>query len=154
MAKTVSISEETIIAMLREVPESTLMDMFSKMLVESDTSPLTDEENASYREALKEHERGELVSCHDVSSEEGNMTKVGDLTIDELEHLIEQKILEVLGDPDCGLELRDEVKERLRGSLAAAERGQKPLSMDEVARLFRLHDPAEDIYTVNDGEPV
>lgn len=33
------------------------------------------------------------------------MTKVKDLTIDELEYLIEQKILEVLGDPDSGLEL-------------------------------------------------
>jgi len=66
MAKTVSISEETIIAMLRELPESTLMDMFSKILVESDTSPLTDEESASHRAALKEHERGELVSWHDL----------------------------------------------------------------------------------------
>jgi len=82
------------------------------------------------------------------------MKKVGDLTTDELEHLIEAKILEILGDPDAGLELRDEVKERLRDSLAAAERGQKPLSMDAVAKLFRLHDPAEDIYTADDGEPV
>jgi len=30
------------------------------------------------------------------------MTSVKDLTIDELEYLIEQKILEVLGDPDSG----------------------------------------------------
>jgi len=66
MAKTVCISEETIIAMLGELPESTLMDISSKMLVESDTSPLTAEENASYREALKEHERGEVLSWHDV----------------------------------------------------------------------------------------
>jgi len=66
MAKTVSISEETIIAMLRELPESTLMDMFWKILVDSDTSPLTDEENASYREALQEHERGEVLSWQDV----------------------------------------------------------------------------------------
>lgn len=66
MAKTVSISEETIIAMLRELPESTLMDMFWKILVDSDTSPLTDEGNASYREALQEHERGEVLSWQDV----------------------------------------------------------------------------------------
>jgi len=66
MARSVSISEETIIAMLRELPESTLLDILSKMLVESDAPPLTDEESASYREALKEHERGELVSWHDV----------------------------------------------------------------------------------------
>ena len=82
------------------------------------------------------------------------MKKVGDLTIEELEHLIEAKILEVVGDPDSGLELRDEVKDRLRSSLAAAERGRKGRSMDEVATLFGLDDPAENIYTVDDGEPV
>ncbi len=68
MAKAVSISEETIIAMLSELPESMLMDIFSKLLVESDTSPLTDQENASYREALKEHERGKLVIWRDAPS--------------------------------------------------------------------------------------
>ncbi len=45
------------------------------------------------------------------------MTKVKDLTIDELEYLIEEKILEVLGDPDSGLELREEFKEELKGRL-------------------------------------
>ena len=41
------------------------------------------------------------------------MTNVKDLTIDELEYLIEQKILEVLGDPDSGLELKEEFKQEL-----------------------------------------
>ena len=68
MAKTVLISEDSIIAMLRGLSEDALLDIFSKVLVESDTSPLTDEENASYREALKEHERGKLVSWRDVQS--------------------------------------------------------------------------------------
>jgi hypothetical protein len=45
------------------------------------------------------------------------MVKVKDLTIDDLEHLIEQKVLEILGDPDSGLELRDEFKEKLRERL-------------------------------------
>ncbi|OIP26769.1 MAG: hypothetical protein AUK00_03760 [Dehalococcoidia bacterium CG2_30_46_9] len=45
------------------------------------------------------------------------MTKLKDLTIDELEYLIEQKILEVLGDPDSGLELREEFKEELKERL-------------------------------------
>ena len=45
------------------------------------------------------------------------MAKVKDLSMDELEHLIEQKILEVLGDPDSGLELRDEFKEILKRRL-------------------------------------
>ena len=45
------------------------------------------------------------------------MTKVKDLTIDELEYLIEHKILEVLGDPDSGLELSQEFKQELKGRL-------------------------------------
>lgn len=45
------------------------------------------------------------------------MKKVEDLTIEELEFLIEQKILEIFVDPDYGLELRDEFKEKLRQRL-------------------------------------
>jgi len=45
------------------------------------------------------------------------MTNVKDLTIDELEYLIEQKILEVLGDPDSGLELKEEFKQELNRRL-------------------------------------
>jgi hypothetical protein len=45
------------------------------------------------------------------------MTNVKDLTIDELEYLIEQKILEVLGDPDSGLELKEEFKRELKSRL-------------------------------------
>lgn len=45
------------------------------------------------------------------------MTNVKDLTIDELEYLIEQKILEVLGDPDSGLELKEEFKQELKRRL-------------------------------------
>jgi hypothetical protein len=45
------------------------------------------------------------------------VTKVKDLTIDELEYLIEHKILEVLGDPDSGLELSEEFKQELKGRL-------------------------------------
>jgi hypothetical protein len=33
------------------------------------------------------------------------MTKVKDMTINDLEELIEQKLLEILGDPDSGLRL-------------------------------------------------
>ena len=45
------------------------------------------------------------------------MTNVKGLTIDELEYLIEQKILEVLGDPDSGLELKEEFKRELKSRL-------------------------------------
>ena len=48
------------------------------------------------------------------------MTHVKDLTIDELEYLIEQKILEVLGDPDSGLELKEEFKQELKRRLEDA----------------------------------
>ena len=33
------------------------------------------------------------------------MTKVKDMTINDLEELIEQKLLEISGDPDSGLRL-------------------------------------------------
>jgi hypothetical protein len=40
------------------------------------------------------------------------------LTSEDLEHLIEQKIIEILGDPDTSLELRDEFRNELRSRLA------------------------------------
>ena len=66
MAKTVSISEDSIIAMLKGLPENTLMDILSKMLIQSDTTPLTVEEETSYKEALEEHEKGEKINCEDL----------------------------------------------------------------------------------------
>jgi hypothetical protein len=45
------------------------------------------------------------------------MAKVKDLSVDELELLIEQKILEFFGDPDSGLELKQEFKEKLERRL-------------------------------------
>ena len=48
--------------------------------------------------------------------------RVAELTVDELKQIIEeaveQKLEEMLGDPDEGLELREEIKARLRPSLA------------------------------------
>jgi len=66
MTKTVSISEDSIIAMLKGLPENTLVDIFSKMLVQSDPTPLTAEEETSYKEALTEHEKGETISWEDL----------------------------------------------------------------------------------------
>jgi hypothetical protein len=62
MAKTVSISEDSIIAMLKGLPEETLVDLFSKTLIQSETSRLTAEEEASYKQALAERDKGETVS--------------------------------------------------------------------------------------------
>ena len=61
------------------------------------------------------------------------MEKIKDLTMDDLEHLIEQKVLELLGDPDAGLELRqefkDELVQRLRGHCLG-------ISHQEVVKKF------------------
>ncbi|MFW6130711.1 MAG: hypothetical protein ACOC56_05940 [Atribacterota bacterium] len=59
------------------------------------------------------------------------MVKVGDLTVDELNYLIEQKVLEILGDPDSGLELRDEFKVELRERLKIPSKG---ISHEEVTK--------------------
>jgi len=45
------------------------------------------------------------------------MREIKDLTMDDLEYLIEQKLLEMLGDPDSGLELTEEFKRKLRERL-------------------------------------
>jgi hypothetical protein len=59
------------------------------------------------------------------------MVKVKDLTIDDLEHLIEQKVLEILGDPDSGLELKDEFQEELRERLKSSS---KRISHEEAIK--------------------
>ncbi len=58
-------------------------------------------------------------------------TTVAEMSKDELremiESLIEQKLLEILGDPDEGLEVRNPVRERLlrqKEAVAAGDRGQ------------------------------
>jgi len=50
------------------------------------------------------------------------MVKVKDLTIGDLEYLIEQKVLEILGDPDSGLELEDEFREELKERLESSSK--------------------------------
>ena len=61
------------------------------------------------------------------------MAKVKDLTIEDLEYLIEQKILEVLGDPDYGLKLKKEFKEKLRKRL---KNSSQKISHQEVMKKF------------------
>ena len=63
-------------------------------------------------------------------------TKVVELTVDEfrriIEETIEQKLSEMLGDPDEGLELRPEFEQRLRRSLAYAAVGGETLSLEGI----------------------
>jgi len=61
------------------------------------------------------------------------MARVKDLTMEELEYLIEQKILELLGDPDSGLELRGEFKKELKKRLSSPSR---KISHKEVITKF------------------
>jgi hypothetical protein len=55
-----------------------------------------------------------------------------------IEASIEQKLLEMLGDPDEGWEIRDSVRDRLlrqREAVAAGERGQ---AFDDVVQQLGL----------------
>jgi hypothetical protein len=67
---------------------------------------------------------------------------VAEMTKEELKEMIEasveQKLLEILGDPDEGLEIRKSVRDRLlrqRTAVAAGERGQP---LDDVVRQLGL----------------
>ncbi len=51
--------------------------------------------------------------------------RVAEMTVQELKELVQtvvrQTVVDLLSDPDEGLELREEMKDRLRSSLAATE---------------------------------
>jgi len=59
------------------------------------------------------------------------------MTIEELRGLInevvEAKLQEDLGDPDWGLELRDDVKEKLIRSLEDVEKGEQGINLEGTA---------------------
>ncbi len=61
------------------------------------------------------------------------MGKVSDMTINDLEQLIEQKLLEILGDPDSGLQLKQEFKEKLKQRL---KKPSKRISHQKVMKHF------------------
>jgi hypothetical protein len=65
--------------------------------------------------------------------------KLSDLTLDELKALVtgivDDRLRELLGDPDLGLELVESVRARLKESLISTER----LTGDEVAEKLGLH---------------
>lgn len=64
--------------------------------------------------------------------------KVADITLEELRDLIrevmDETIREVFIDLDAGLELREEIEERLAASLASKER----IPLDEVKKRIGL----------------
>ena len=69
-------------------------------------------------------------------------TKVADMSRDELlemvEAFIEQKLLEILGDPDAGLEIDPSVRERLLRQQKAVSAGERGRPIEEVAEQLGL----------------
>lgn len=61
------------------------------------------------------------------------VAKVKDMSVADLEHFVESKMLEFLGDPDAGLQLRDEFKKKLKQRL---KRISKRISHEEVLKQF------------------
>ena len=64
--------------------------------------------------------------------------KISDLTLGELKELVkgivDERLRDLLGDPDLGLELGEAVRTRLKASLASTER----LTGDDVAEKLGL----------------
>ena len=67
---------------------------------------------------------------------------VGQMSRDELKEMIEssveQKLLELLGDPDEGLELKKSVRERLLRQKKAVAEGERGDAFEEVVRRLGL----------------
>ncbi len=61
------------------------------------------------------------------------MPKVRDMSIDDLERFIEQKLLEVLGDPDSGLQLKEDFRRKLEERL---KKPSKRIPHQEVLNRF------------------
>ena len=68
--------------------------------------------------------------------------QVQEMTIDQLRGLIretvEEKLEELLGDPDWGLDLKDDIRRRLERSLDETERGVPGVSMEDVLKKTGL----------------
>ena len=71
---------------------------------------------------------------------------VGQMTREELKGIIdaaveaavEQKLIEILGDPDEGLEIRDAVRDRLLRQRQAVAAGEQGLPFEDVVRQLGL----------------
>jgi len=69
-------------------------------------------------------------------------TTVARMTKDELQEVIgsvvEQKLVELFGDPDQGLPVKESLVKRLRRQKAAVARGQRGERLEDVARRLGL----------------
>lgn len=68
--------------------------------------------------------------------------RIADMTREEfremLDVILEEKLLEILGDPDEGLELRNSLHERLLRESREEADGERGRPLEEVAREFDL----------------
>jgi hypothetical protein len=68
--------------------------------------------------------------------------RVADLTVEELVRIvqdaIEDKLSELLGDPDEGLELREDIRARLVRSMEAERQGAKGIPAADAAAQLGL----------------
>ena len=67
---------------------------------------------------------------------------VAKMTAKELRELVgsavEQKLVELLGDPDAGLVIRENVRERLLRQKRAVAKGERGKSLKAVVRRLKL----------------
>ncbi len=67
---------------------------------------------------------------------------VANMTTEELKEMLKEliavKLTELLGDPDAGLELREDLRQRLEHQRSAVERGDRGESFDDVAHRLGL----------------
>lgn len=67
---------------------------------------------------------------------------VADLTVDQFRDIMRgvvvQTLTEMFGDPDEGLELRDDIKIKIQKSLAAVNAGGEIISAEKVAAKLGL----------------
>ena len=61
------------------------------------------------------------------------MAKTKEISVEDIEHLIENKVLEMLGDPDSGLQLKKEFKAKLEQRL---KKPSRRISHEEAMRRF------------------
>ena len=59
--KTLTLPEDVVINLLKTLPEDTLVDIFWKTLVESDVSPLTQEEREAIEQGKSEFNKRETI---------------------------------------------------------------------------------------------
>ncbi len=74
-----------------------------------------------------------IIGNQRLAKERRYMPKIKDITMEDLEQLIEHKMLEILGDPDSGLALKEEFKTKLRQRL---KKTSKRISHREVLKRF------------------